>query len=202
MRRNHIGASGPRSQACRFSQQTVVIRDEAATVVNTVAGPLPVSPLMDPAFVHARSRWSTPKPKRCAFKKTTWQNKLARNPLGILVPTPPNSPGGSLTLAQLMPWHHRFAVARAHMYSCLATSCKASSSFSTMHPADVGSSLMTSPPPGKSKGRRRRPHRRGLCPARNRPWGAPPMSWPPRHFFLASPRTETPTKTDTSDSSR
>jgi len=85
--RNRIRAVEPVPQRRRFAQQIASspvgrVDDPGPRTVDTVAGSLPVSPLMDPAFIDARSKWLTPKPRRCAYKKTAWQKKLARNPMG------------------------------------------------------------------------------------------------------------------------
>jgi hypothetical protein len=79
------------SQCCRFSQQQTTRAQDAAEepevdvttkTVKTAAGPLPISPLMDQAFIDAKSKWLNPKPKPL-LKKLQWQKKLACNPFGI-----------------------------------------------------------------------------------------------------------------------
>lgn len=56
--------------------------DLSSRTINTPAGRLPISPLMDEGFLAARRRWKAPKATPDAHGKTKWQRLLARNPYG------------------------------------------------------------------------------------------------------------------------
>jgi hypothetical protein len=56
--------------------------DPENKTVNTAAGELPVSPLMDPSFHEARQKSTKAKPRRTEYKPTKFQRHLARNPYG------------------------------------------------------------------------------------------------------------------------
>lgn len=56
----------------------------ASQTIETAAGPLPMSPLMDPEFHKARHKWLEAKiPARPTSMKTRLQRKLERNPYGV-----------------------------------------------------------------------------------------------------------------------
>ncbi len=61
---------------------TTVQIDPENKTVKTVVGDLPISPLMDPAFHHARRKFTEPKPRATEHKPTKFQRRLARNPYG------------------------------------------------------------------------------------------------------------------------
>lgn len=57
--------------------------DPADKTVQTAIGKLPVSPLMDPAFLEARERHKTPKQADASkAKKSKFRRALDRNPYG------------------------------------------------------------------------------------------------------------------------
>lgn len=59
--------------------------DLVTKTVNTVVGPLPLSPLMDPSFHEARQRFTKPKdPESSTSEKTKFRRLLERNPYGRL----------------------------------------------------------------------------------------------------------------------
>lgn len=47
----------------------------------------PISPLMDPAFHKARTKYSAPKPQPKLAERTAFQKQLAKNPYGIITPS-------------------------------------------------------------------------------------------------------------------
>lgn len=58
--------------------------DPETKTVKTAVGDLPISPLMDPTFHEARSKFTKPKPVRTEHKPTKFQRHLRRNPYGML----------------------------------------------------------------------------------------------------------------------
>lgn len=67
--------------------------DIANKTINTINGPLPLSPLMDSSFHEARERFEKPKsPESSTQTKTKFQRLLERNPYGMLLVEAPCRP--------------------------------------------------------------------------------------------------------------
>ena len=56
--------------------------DTETKTVRTIAGELPLSPMMDPSFHEAKQRFRKPKPRISPYKPTKFQRHLIRNPYG------------------------------------------------------------------------------------------------------------------------
>ncbi len=93
MRRFVARATGKRGQWRGLSGAAHDEIDPSSRTINTPAGALPISPLMDQSFLEARRRWKLPKAKSDPHRKTKWQRIMARNPFGR---------GHSASIASLM----------------------------------------------------------------------------------------------------
>ncbi|KAK4100144.1 hypothetical protein N658DRAFT_497611 [Parathielavia hyrcaniae] len=62
--------------------------DAEKKTVSTATGELPVSPLMDPSFHKARRKFIEPKPTHSGYRRTKFQQQLARNPYAKALATP------------------------------------------------------------------------------------------------------------------
>lgn len=72
--------------------------DLETKTVNTVVGPLPLSPLMDPSFYEARQKFTKPKAAESSTSdKTKFRRLLERNPYGRLPLSSLSGPGKQLT---------------------------------------------------------------------------------------------------------